>query len=85
MRPGGASIVFVKPLERAGLGDDGLVVAFTFGAFLVVVRAGSGIVFDRSESGQEQHALDDFVATPGRGFSTDGGSGLAGHGCDTGI
>src|SRR5699024_11276216 len=71
--------------SASGQSDDGLVVAFAFGSFLVVVRAGSGIAFDRSESGEEQHTLEDFVATSGRGFSTDGGPGVAGYGCDAGI
>src|SRR5699024_3509653 len=50
--------------SASGQSDDGLVVAFAFGSFLVVVRAGSGIAFDRSESGEEQHTLEDFVAAP---------------------
>ena len=39
--------------SSSGRGDDGLVVAFAFGAFLVVLGAGSGIACDRRESGQE--------------------------------
>lgn len=52
-------------------GDDGLIVALSFGPFLVVVGARCGVAFDRSESGQEQHTFKDFVAASGRTLTTD--------------
>src|SRR5690625_511551 len=71
--------------SSTGEGDDGLVVAFAFGAFLVVVGPRGGVAFNRSKSRQKQDAFEDFVAASGGCFAADRGPRLAGHGCDASI
>src|SRR5690625_2727522 len=71
--------------SSTGEGDDGLVVAFAFGAFLVVVGPRGGVAFNRSKSRQKQDTFEDFVAASGGCFAADRGPRLAGHGCDASI
>ena len=51
--------------------DEGLVVALALGDLAVVVGTGDGVAESR-ESGKEQRAFEDFVASFGGVLATDG-------------